>query len=110
MHRWSGLLLFITLGILVLLAPPPAPELRGRVVGPDGPLAGALVRIQGSPVHTRSDATGAFALPAGRRITAWKEGFLISGTQASGRPLQLGLPPLPRHDHEGYAWVGPTPS
>src|SRR5262245_20753007 len=110
MHRWSGLLLFVALGALVLLAPRRDSGLRGRVVGPDGPLAGALVRIQGSATHTHSDPTGAFALPAGRRITAWKDGFLIAGTEASGLPLRLRLPPLPGRDHEGYAWVDPTPS
>jgi hypothetical protein len=85
--------------------------LAGRVEGPAGPLAGAVVRYQGSPVGTTSDAAGAFALPAlpgARRLTAWKEGFLIGGARATAG-ASLRLRPLPAEDHDGYEWVDPTP-
>jgi hypothetical protein len=114
----AGLLLFVLPGglLLALLHSPALPEpspvlLRGVVQDDSGPVAGATVRVKGSVVSTLSDAAGRFRLPATLgtdRLTAWKEGYLIAG-QRGRRPL-LRLAPLPRGDHEGYAWVDPTPA
>ena len=87
----------------------PFPSVRhGRVLGPDGPLAGATVRYRGTAIETRSDRRGLFALPhlaETRRITASRDGFLIGGT--SGRSIHLT--PLRTEDDEAYSWVDPTP-
>ena len=107
-----SLLALVLLLAAVALWPPRGPAgLSGRVEGPTCPLAGAVVRYRGSPVSTTSGPGGAFTLPAlpgARRLTAWKEGFLIAGARASpGASLQLR--PLPADDHDGYGWVDPTP-
>ncbi len=77
----------------------------GRVVDADGaPFAGALVRLHGYPVETRSDESGSFALvrPAGPRSTvvlaASAEGYVehlhelhVPGSQARVADLELVL-------------------
>jgi hypothetical protein len=84
-------------------------SVSGRVEGPGGPLAGATVRVQATGVSTRTDRAGRFTLPGSplARLTASHPGFLITG----GPPAAtLRLRPLPEEDHDGYAWVDPTPS
>jgi hypothetical protein len=75
-------------------------------------VAGARVRWQGLGEAVQTDARGRFWLPqaAGeRRITAWKDGYLIAGVRPGLGLLQLHLQPLPTEDHPEYAWVDPTP-
>lgn len=102
---------------LVLLAAavgshqPPPPLVHGTVVTDGGPVAGACVRWQATAVHTQTNAEGRFQLPqAGQRLTAWKEGFFIAGTAATGLgPFTLRLKPLPQEDDDNYNWVDPRP-
>ena len=81
------------------------PPIIGEVRDTDGPVAGASVRVKGTPLSVRTDRQGRFVLPRAGRLTAWKEGYFIAG----GRSPLLHLEPLPRHDNEDYAWVSPTP-
>jgi hypothetical protein len=98
---------------------PPPPDrnlldLHGVVLGPDGPVADAVVRLQTSNVRTFSGGNGCFRLPSGLRrgrVTAWKPGHFIAGQPIGFGPLELRLKPLPdlADDHANYAWVDPTP-
>jgi hypothetical protein len=114
--RWPGLLTFLAIcaahGTLAS-GPPPEPPVRGRVTDPDGPVAGARVRYQGTCPVVRTDRDGCFVLPApprgGARVTAAKEGCFIAGMPAGPTLLTLRLRRLPAEDFEGYRWVGPTP-
>jgi hypothetical protein len=105
----SGLLLLVAaLAVSLALLRPPLSARHGLVLGPDGPIADALVRYQGSDIRTRTDRRGLFSLPrlaGNRRITASRDGFLIGGS--SGHSIHLT--PLPLEDDEAYSWVDPTP-
>ncbi len=85
----------------------------GRVCDHGGPLAGATVRIKGSPTSTTTGPDGRFRLAASEggaaRLTAWKQGFLIGGTSLDAFPLVVRLEPLPRADNPRYEWVDPAP-
>src|SRR5262249_20281070 len=93
-------------------SPRSSPAAIGGVVRDGaGPVVGARVRFQGGAFSTLTDASGRFQLPpapGARRLTAWKEGYLIAGVRATGRRI-LQLAPLPREDDEAYEWVDPTP-
>src|SRR5207253_1053996 len=93
--------------------PPLAPDqndFSGVVLGPDGPVADAVVRLQTTAIATRSDPSGHFRLPRGAgRVTAWKPGHFIAGRPVVAAPLELHLNPLPTADNEEYAWVDPAP-
>lgn len=100
--------------LLALALPARADEsMTGLVVTSAGAaVAGALVRIQGTEISARTDPSGRFVLPRGRRagvtVTAWKQGYLNGGTTVSaGGELVINLKPLPDRDHEGYAFVSP---
>jgi hypothetical protein len=84
---------------------------RGSVVGPGGPVAGARVRPKATGVLTLTDRAGHFLLPAGagRRVTASAGGFLIAGASPRTQPLHLDLTPLPAEDDPRYEWVDPAP-
>jgi hypothetical protein len=107
MRRWP--LLFL---VVLPCAPSSAPPLSGAIVDTDGPVSGATVRIQASPLVTRTDAAGRFALPhpgGTARVTAAKDGYLIAGADANAGPLTLALERVPAGDCEAYAWVDPAP-
>src|SRR3954453_22082090 len=96
-----GLLLALLAGPLLVGRPARPAGLWGQVLGPDGPVAGARVRLQGTAVFTEADAHGRFRLPAdprARRLTAWQAGHLIAGTLLGAPPLRLDLRPLPAED------------
>src|SRR5438067_1723319 len=88
-----GLLLALLAGPLLAGRPAPKParpaDLWGQVFDPDGPVAGARVRLQGTAVFTETDTHGRFRLPAdprARRLTAWRAGHLIAGTRPAAPP------------------------
>ena len=105
----SGLLLLVAAFVVSgALLPRPSSSLHGVVVGPEGPISGALVRHQGTPVETRSDLFGRFTLPQlaqDTRVTASRDGFLVG----SSRRGLIRLSPLLADDDEAYSWVDPTP-
>ena len=88
-------------------------SLSGVVTDEAGlPVEGALVRLQGTTVTTRSDAQGRFRLavrdePAAGHVTAWKSGFFNGGTQFAGEGEihRIGLKPLLRGDDADYRWI-----
>jgi hypothetical protein len=86
-------------------------ELQGTVLDDTGPIAAALVRVQTTDRHTLTDADGGFRLPANssQRLTAWKSGYFIVGTDLDTHPLALRLTRLPTEDHEAYEWIDPAP-
>ena len=91
---------------------PTRSDLTGRVVSDSGPIEGAVVRFQGNPEHSFTNANGDFTLPRSRstaRVTASKDGHFIAGTSADTQPMQIRLRKLPDPDNEAYSWVDPTP-
>ena len=100
-----------------LVAPALAADdfVEGVVLDPYGhAIAGATVRIQATPNEQTSGVDGRFRLkllePASRvRVTAWKDGYYVAGTDA--RPgdtdLRLTLEPHVAIDHPDYEWVPP---
>jgi hypothetical protein len=103
------LLLLLLLGLAVAGAVPNV--VSGRVREANDPVAGAVVRFQGTGVCTHTNADGQFRLPSrrDRRVTAWKEGHLIVGAALNSPFLDLRLQPLPTEDHDEYEWVDPAP-
>jgi hypothetical protein len=85
-------------------------EVQGSVHDDTGPVAAALVRVQTTDRHTFTDADGRFRLPAtaGQRLTAWKSGYFIAGTDLNTRPLALHLTRLPAEDSDAYEWIDPA--
>jgi hypothetical protein len=114
-RAWPALGLLVLAVFLPALprSHPGAPEVRGTVLGPQGPLGGARVRYKGTSTSTVTDTCGRFRLPRTsnpRRITASREGYLIAGLPPPDRqPLTFRLDPLPARDHPDYEWVDPTP-
>lgn len=89
------------------------PALTGVVETSDGqPVAGALVRLQGTGTTAMTGADGRFGLPsqpddATTRITAWKDGYYIGGTapDANGASHRIQLTPVPTGDNPDYRWL-----
>lgn len=92
----------------------PIGPVTGQVLTGDQFAANARVRFKGDVLALLTDAEGRFSLPrrpaAATRVTAWKDGYFIGGTEIGLRPLRLTLQPLPREDCERYTWVEPTPN
>ena len=112
--RWRLLPVAVALAFFVIagaashLAEPGT--VSGQVIGPAGPIAGARVRFKASPGFSFTDTEGRFTLRgSGRRITAWKEGFLIGGEMASSDEVRIRLRPFPTEDCPEYQWVDPRP-
>jgi len=93
----------------------PAAEtnIRGVVRDAAGPIKGAVVRIQGTPVQAVSDAQGGFTLETGEfrgplSLTAFAPGYFIAGpVSACSGDVDVSIV-LERHtqrDHASYRWV-----
>jgi hypothetical protein len=84
--------------------------IRGLVTGPDGPVAGAVVRVQATDSSARSGPDGAFTLEAASgepvTVTAWREGHYIAGRQVTpgGGPVEIMLEPHYTGDNADYTW------
>jgi hypothetical protein len=100
----------------VNLTPLP-PEVSGVVVGANGPLADAIVQIQGTNNKTLTTDTGAFTLSgiSGKTplvVTAWSEGHYVGWTTLNpsdpewkgGQDVRITLKPLPEKDNNLYPW------
>jgi hypothetical protein len=131
LRSWAALLLFIGFLAAVQLFSPrwyvqhePANavlsetvlqprEVEGSVRDNRGPVMGARIRYQAEAASVLSDTNGYFRLPPARqnvrRVTAWKEGYLIAGAALEQRPLVLTLTPLPAEDAVDYHWIDPSP-
>jgi hypothetical protein len=83
---------------------------RGTVTDANGPVDGAIVRWQGTDVHTLTDEHGHYQLPSPHRsrlITAARAGSLIAAS--SPRQSNLRLHSLVLEDNDEYSWIDPAP-
>jgi mono/diheme cytochrome c family protein len=96
---------------------PTATQIRGVVLGPAGPLAGALVRIQATGHATSTDRRGRFAiaLPASSvdeaALTAWAPGHFCGGpvrARAGLVNVKIRLNAHPQEDNPDYEWLPAT--
>lgn len=85
--------------------------LSGVVVDTNGPVSGALVKVQLTDNSTLSDADGAFVLSgltsgATVTITAWTPGYYIAWTTGivGGDPISLTLEAYYNSDNHQYEW------
>ncbi len=102
--------------------PTPAPTakatggdiLAGKVVDAEGPVAGAVVRLQNTKNETTSDQHGAFKLDLGRKldlrqvitVTAWTPGSYIGWitTTLATKPVTINMKPHYTTDNPEYDW------
>ena len=89
-------------------------EVTGQVLGADGPLSGARVRIKGKADCTTTDSAGRFQLPLPKdhvgRITVSQDGYYIGGATIGEAPLRIRLTALPAGDNQAYRWIDPRPA
>lgn len=78
-------------------------------------VSGATVRIKATEIAARTDAAGRFTLtgftPAFRpRVTAWQDGYYVSGTNAWpwDSTIEITLSPYAVFDNRDYHWVPPA--
>lgn len=87
--------------------------LSGVVRDADGPVAGAVVRVQATTNATRSDGNGRFTLAGlstgeAVSLTAWAPGYYIAGgeDQVPGKgEVVITLLPLLEQDNPDYVWL-----
>lgn len=90
-------------------------QISGTVAAADGPIAGAIVQIQGTPQRTTTAENGAFAFESisGTQpitVTAWADGYYVGWAQVDPRAperqdgdgLQITLKPLFTTDNTAY--------
>jgi hypothetical protein len=118
---------FLLLGLLLVLAVAldfsrlgkyrlPA-SIAGLVVDANGPVANALLQVQGTPNKTTTAQDGTFKLDglAGATplmLTAWAEGYFVGWTKLdpvsldlqAGNPVTITLKPLYTTDNHKYGW------
>ncbi len=93
---------------LALSACFPGDETHGVVEAEGKPVAGAVVRWQGSSSSTRTDAQGRFLLPPLRdqaRIVASAPGHRIGWIESRAASKRIRLAALPAEDHADHAWI-----
>ncbi len=91
--------------------------LSGVVNTPSGPAAGAVVQVQGTPLSTRADDSGAFTLTGIDAqppivLTAWSPDHYVgwiavdpgAADWQGGDHLVITLKPLPTYDNHDYDW------
>ncbi|MBI5959843.1 MAG: hypothetical protein HY866_13970 [Chloroflexi bacterium] len=115
-------LFFVLVGFTVATAGPTQqtslpPTISGTVMNVDGPVAGAVVQVQGTPNTTQTDENGAFTLNEIEGtppvvLTAWTSGHYVGWVSldpnAEDWPgadqITITLKPLPVHDNNEYGW------
>jgi hypothetical protein len=98
--------------VAVFAWPQPATaSVSGTVTDTDGPVAGALVRVQTTANHTYTADDGGFTidgLPTEESVTlvAWAEGYIFGWTEAHGGDddVSIALHPHNRVDNSVYDW------
>ncbi len=85
-------------------------KISGRVLDADGAVANALVRVQTTDLHTRTNTEGYFTLPhASGYITAWASGYYIAGAKAiPGEEIEIHLEAHTDADNPDYEWLPST--
>ncbi len=90
--------------------------ISGVVVDVDGPVAGAVIRQQGTDNFCRSDDAGRFRLSnltpgSPSTVTAWKDAYYcsrIQGLEAPARNVRIELTRYQTDDDPDYVWLLPT--
>jgi nitrate/TMAO reductase-like tetraheme cytochrome c subunit len=92
----------------------PIASVSGQVVGQDGPLGGATVRMRATDNYTFTQPDGTFSLfslEEGQQIelTAWADGYYIASTHVTPTVsgITLTLRPYHTRDHPDYEWTSP---
>jgi len=99
-----------------------APVIRGTVRDQDGPVAGAVVRVQATTHETTSDEDGRFALTgfsngthrwegAAITVSAWKHGYYCTkaeGVTPPANDIVLLLCRYQTSDNPDYEWMPPV--
>ena len=88
----------------------------GSVVGIDGPLPGAHVRVRAEPEFTITNTYGEFVLgelTPGEvvELTAWAEGYYVASLLITppASDVQFILRPYHTVDDDTYSWLSPNP-
>lgn len=107
--------ILLGLSVLILTNCSPVPDtISGIVQDENGPVQGAVVRVQASNIFTKTDALGEFAITglpqdASVKLTAWASGYYITGGEKEYPPgtteVKLQLLRHTETDHRGYEWV-----
>ncbi len=86
--------------------------LSGTVRDENGPVAGAIVRVQTTDHVAHTDSAGRFTLTGltpgeAVSVSAWAPGYYIGGGEEArpGDEITIMLEPLPAADNADYAWV-----
>ncbi|MGA9349422.1 MAG: carboxypeptidase regulatory-like domain-containing protein [Anaerolineae bacterium] len=100
----------------VNLTPLP-PTISGVVIDAKGPLAGAIVQVQGTPNKTTTAENGVFTLSGIKGttpivLTAWSAGYYVGWVTLNpsapdwkgGSEISITLKPLPEKDNSQYPW------
>ena len=88
--------------------------ISGLVLDQNGPVPGAVVRIQATETSTLTDQAGHFILtnlPVDKTliITAWASGYYTVGVQASpGDDIEIHIEPHTDADNPDYEWLPST--
>ena len=98
--------------VAVFAWPQPATaSVSGTVTDTDGPVAGALVRVQTTANHTYTADDGGFTIDGlpieeGVTLVAWAEGYIFGWTEARGGDdgVSIELHPHNRVDNSVYDW------
>lgn len=108
------LIVVLVLGAVTVIFAWPQPataSVSGTVSDIDGPVEGALVRVQTTGNHTYTAADGGFTiegLSTAESVTlvAWAEGYIFGWTEARGGDIdvEIDLHPHNRVDHTVYDW------
>jgi hypothetical protein len=122
-QRWTQFFKFVAMILVGLwlavneLSADLSATISGVVVGADGPIAGATVRVRATANATTSDSDGTFTLSGVAEglpvtITAWYPGYYIAGVDvvppASG--VTLALRTYHTTDNPDYEWLSPDPA
>ena len=91
-------------------------SISGTIADEEGPVAGAIVRLQGTATVPATDKAGRFTLtglPAGKKvnISVWKEGYyslLAPDMVAPEKNLRLKLIRYSTKDNRRYKWISPV--
>ncbi len=90
-------------------------KISGKVTDDNGPIVGALVRIQATETYTLTNKEGYFTLAKLNAndlpiyVTAWSSGYYINGVDASSEEeIKIHLEAHADFDNPNYAWLSST--